>query len=134
MRKVVEHEESRTEQFVLQPQVLIKCTEKMTRFWVQANVRGKVKLSRFNRRLKESLGGIQKFKNRRRDDRFDSKSSSLWEEEEFSSIIRLSMVHTDLTRMNDIEGKLAYQPFIGFLLMIGLLDTFLILEHTFQEE
>lgn len=43
----------------------------------------------------------------------------------------LSMVHTHLTNMNGIKEKLVYQPFVEFLLMIGLLDTSLIIVLTF---
>ena len=41
----------------------------------------------------------------------DSKSS-LWMENGFSRIRRLSMLHTDLKSMNGIKGKLVYQTSI----------------------
>lgn len=66
----------------------------------------------FIRLPEDSRKDRRESRNRRRDDSLESKSSSIWMENGFSRIIRLSMLHADLKSMNGFKGKLVYQTSI----------------------
>lgn len=93
----------------------------MTRLWVRASVRGDKVILHFPGLGEDSRKGqcdSGRTDNRGWEGRLDTKSSSLWEREGSSGITGLSMVQTNMAKVNGVKARPVHQPFMGFLSLL----------------